>query len=476
MTSGIDPQIGRLALGKLPAGTSYGEQPQPQEVYLPRSHLKALEPDALLVTGTRGAGKTFWWSALQDGNVRRFLAQSERTRLSENTVVRVGFGVRSMPEEYPGVEALQTLRANRTSRDIWRTMLAWQLAKGTEHPLANLASWEDRTEFVAGNTEGIDRFLQDRDDEFGWKGVVFLLLFDGLDRCAEDRAETNEMIRALLQVALEIRSFRHLRIKIFLRSDHVADHAITNFPDASKVLATQVDLTWPSRELFGLLWHHLANGYYGDIFRQYLWEDWRPVATDDHTVYPVPRALVVDEDTQRRKFHGLAGDRMGGRSWRTKPYSWLPDQLADAHRRVSARSFLTALREAALHTDEHPNHAYCLHHESLVHGVKQASTTRIREMQEDHPWIHQAMFALRGLSVPIRFFECEERWLEERVVERLSKDAQAPRHIGDGAKGIRLDLETLGVFQRLRDGRVHVPNVYRVGYGLGRWGGVSVPP
>ena len=478
MTSVIEPEIGRLALGGLPAGTSHGETAQPQEVYLPRSHLKALAADALLVTGMRGAGKTFWWSALQDGDVRQLVAQTERTELNKNTDVRVGFGVRPAPDEFPSLDALRSLRTTRTPREIWRTVLAWQLAKGTDHSLTALTSWEARSEFVARNAEAVDRFLQDRDDEYQWKGVVFLLLFDGLDRCAEDWAETNEMVRTLLQVALEVRSYRHLRIKVFLRSDRVADSALTDFPDASKVLATQVELTWPPHELYGLLWHHLANGSYGDIFRPYLSEDWRPVVTKDHTLYPVPRPLILDEDAQRDKFHGLAGTRMGGRSWRSKPYTWILDHLADAHHRISARSFLAALREAALHTaDKHPDHACCLHHASIAYGVRQASWIRITEMQEDHPWIHQAMSALRGVSVPTGFVEVEERWRAERTVERLSEEARlASRHLSDGAEGIRHGLETLGVFQRLRDGRVHVPNVYRIGYGLGRHGGVMPPP
>ena len=133
--------------------------------------------------------------------------------------------------------------------------------------------------------------------------------------------------------------------------------------------------------------------------------------------------------------------------------------------------------EAAQHTaDEHPDHACCLHHESIIHGVQWASKTRIREMQEDHPWIDQAMSALYGLRVPVSFVEIEWRWLARRVVECLSTDAGPPRHVADRPDGIRRDLETLGVFQRLRDGRVNIPNVYRVGYGLGRRGGVTVPP
>ena len=66
MNKAIGVTEARDALAALPGETSYGETPAPEHVYLPRSHLKALDLDALLVTGMRGAGKTFWWSALQD--------------------------------------------------------------------------------------------------------------------------------------------------------------------------------------------------------------------------------------------------------------------------------------------------------------------------------------------------------------------------------------------------------------------------
>lgn len=47
-----------------------------------------------------------------------------------------------------------------------------------------------------------------------------------------------------------------------------------------------------------------------------------------------------------------------------------------------------------------------------------------------------------------------------------------PRHVEQGPDGVRTDLESLGVFMRLHDGRVNIPDVFRVGYGLGRRGGV----
>lgn len=62
------------ALTALPEGTSHGDAPALDDVYLPRSHAKAMNPDNLLVTGMRGAGKTFWWGAFQNPRVRELLA------------------------------------------------------------------------------------------------------------------------------------------------------------------------------------------------------------------------------------------------------------------------------------------------------------------------------------------------------------------------------------------------------------------
>ena len=59
MANMIDVEIARAALAGLPERTSYDESPSPEEVYLPPSHLKAMDPNNMLVIGMRGAGKTF---------------------------------------------------------------------------------------------------------------------------------------------------------------------------------------------------------------------------------------------------------------------------------------------------------------------------------------------------------------------------------------------------------------------------------
>ena len=481
MSAVIGADAVREAIRALPEGTSHGEPPAPAHVYLPPSHVKALDRDVQLVTGMRGAGKTFWWSALQEGAVRQLVGRAvERPPLNENTEVRTGFGVRPAPDEYPDADRLRALMIDFEPKTVWRTVLAWQFARSEDHPLGKRRSWTTRTRYVASNPEAVDRLFQERDAECDWKGVHFIVLFDALDRCADDWRAMYRAIRGLLQAALELRSYRRLRVKIFLRSDQADQTQIADFPDASKVLYSAVNLNWPRRDLYGLLWHGLGNGPAGAALREFLGGgDWPSVHADERRSFWVPRELVLDEDLQRERFHRIAGRSMGRNRRRGLPYAWVANHLGDTKKRVSPRSFLAALRTAADDTsNEHPEHEYALHYDSIKHGVQAASRIRVMELQEDYPWVHRVMTALAGMVVPLEFEEIAQRWRSSGVLDELGRLVEQnavklpPRGLEAGPEGIRRDLESLGVFLALFDGKVNIPDVYRVGYGLGRKGGV----
>ena len=170
---------------------------------------------------------------------------------------------------------------------------------------------------------------------------------------------------------------------------------------------------------------------------------------------------------------------MGRNARRGFPYTWIPNHLGDTEGRVSPRSFLKALRTAAEDTVEwHPEHQYALHFDSIKRGVQEASRMRVSEIKEDYPWVDRVLQPLSGMTVPCKFQEIEQRWKDGNVLEHLTEDVQQdavklpPLHIGEGAEGVREDLQALGIFLRLYDGRVNIPDVFRVGYGLGRKGGV----
>jgi hypothetical protein len=150
----------------------------------------------------------------------------------------------------------------------------------------------------------------------------------------------------------------------------------------------------------------------------------------------------------------------------------LTNHLADAFGRVSPRSFLTAVRAAASETSR--EEAQAIHHRAIQEGVREAAKIRAREISEDFPWAEQALEALRDLMVPCDIEEVLELWRRAGLEEVVDRDLEARRrrHHGGALPGIIDDLADLGVMQRLRDGRINVPDVYRLPYGIKRRGGV----
>jgi hypothetical protein len=48
-----------------------------------------------------------------------------------------------------------------------------------------------------------------------------------------------------------------------------------------------------------------------------------------------------------------------------------------------------------------------------------------------------------------------------------------PAHINKGSRGVLQDLVQLGMIDLVSGDRINLPDVYRVGYGIGRRGGVK---
>lgn len=475
-------EIRELIIESLPQDTAvFGQTPDLRYTFMPAGHSRASHPDAMLAVGIRGAGKSFWWTVLQSKEYRQMVAHLlPKSGISETTKISVGFGERSSPDDYPGKDTLVQLSQHFDPRQIWRTIALRKVIKGTgEESSLPASSWRDAVKWVVDQPETVERILFRADQELDQAGIHHLILFDALDRTADDWPTMLKLIRGLLQVLLEFRYYKRIRPKAFVRPDHLEDTKTIDFPDSSKVLSQKVELRWPRSELYGLLWQYLGNEpNKGRLFREgcqdilsLSWNQYRDVWT-------VPDKLRNEEETQRKVFHSITGPWMGRDRRRGFPYTWLPNHLGDASGQVSPRSFLAAIRHAA-GDNLRPDYTYPLYYESIKRGVQEASRIRVREMQEDYPWVDILMKPLSGLTVPCQFEEIARRWEDGNILNRLQDDIALaavklpPVHLKEGPNGIRQDIETLGVFERMTDDRVNLPDVYRVGYGLGRKGGVK---
>lgn len=475
-------EIRELILNALPQDTAvFGQTPDLRYTFIPSGHSRALHPDAPLVEGIRGAGKSFWCQVLQSEKHRQLVEYlMPKIGIKKTTIVSVGFGECPSPGDFPGKDTFVKLIERFDARQVWRTVMLRQIMnKSAEGQLFGDKSWLDLVEWATDHPEDVEQKFYQTDRGLDETDRYHLVLFDALDRSADHWPTMLKIIRGLLQVLLEFRSYRRIRPKAFVRPDHLEDPKTADFADSSKVLSQKVELKWPRNELYGLLWQYLGNEPgSGEMFRNESSDICGVSWAQYEGVWSVPEPLKVEEELQRKVFHAITGPWMGKDRRRGFPYTWLPNHLGDARGQVSPRSFLAAVRFAA-EEKSRSDFRYPLYYESIKRGVQEASRIRVREMQEDYPWVTMLMETLSGLTVPCNFKEIAMRWKERNILERLQKDISnegvklPPRHLEDGPEGVRQDLETLGIFERMRDGRVNMPDVYRVGYGLGRRGGVK---
>jgi len=514
----------------------YGVPPPKHQFFVPKTHARALNINIPVVLGDRGMGKSYWWAALQSREHRGLLARAwPDARIREETLVFAGYGKTPDLTQYPSKDVFaHLLRLGHKSRPIWKTIVVWSagqfaaqhglgrgagagagLGDGTgfgfgegagaglwdgsgfgdgrripqvDLVLPDIGLWEERVAWLTANPEPAERLLQQFDATLHAIERDSLWVFDALDDAADDLSTFYTLVEGLCQLALELRSFRHLRAKVFLRTDQFEDRRVGRFPDVSKLRASTASLRWLRTELYGLLWQLLGNHpLRGVEYRQDLYtmlyehklkgrglgrdETREILQLSQATNWTPPPESQFDSAMQERLFHRLTGPFMGETARQGFPYRWLPTHLADARGDISPRSFLSALATAVADTElHHPDHEYAIHFRSLHAGVHEASRIRVGEMAE-HPWVRPLMTTLAGhVEVPLDFADAEARWQE---TSSLSDPEVVTSEI-KSAEQARKRLVELGVWREMKTGRIDVPDIYRFAFGLAKRGGVPL--
>ncbi|MFF3523177.1 hypothetical protein [Streptomyces sp. NRRL B-3253] len=458
--------------------------PSAHTLFMPDSHRTALYVDTTVVPGGRGVGKTFWYRSLLDQGLRELASAEYRISRLRRVIVSPGHGLAMLSDSYPGPQVLRALLADGDTYDIWYAVLLNALG---EPELRALPDWTQKVAWVRANPEPAQRTIERADREAYDGNLVHLLLFDALEHLHAEREQADRLVAGILRLALQMRfGTRNIRLKVFIRPD-MFDSARQHFPDASKLSGYAAELTWTRADLYGLLFHCLGNeeGEAARRFRRITGWDSDP----DGGRHVPPLLLRNDEDAQTLLFEQIADPFMGSNFRKGRPYTWLPNHLMDGKGRISPRSFLQALLTAAERTrTAHRDHDRALHQEAIRTGVQKASERRVEEVSEDTPWVRLAIKPLEGCQVPIDKKKVLELWAEANLPAALAKDSAGyaqqdeprlvrtgPRHPDDLPRLID-ELSALGVMTPpRRDGRLDLPDVYRIAFGLGRRGGVPRP-
>jgi hypothetical protein len=455
-----------------PTAAEYAE-PTPQTLYFPVGHDKALNPDNALVIGMRGAGKTFWWKALQNNALRSVIPRHyPRAGVLENAIVTPGFGAN--PNVcYPDPDTLTALiREDEDASPIWRTVIFWNVVNKDDLP--DIASWNDRRNWVKSNTQKVSELLLAKDKELDDKNQFHIVLFDALDVASREWATVFKLVKGLLENLLRFSTYKRIRPKAFLRNDHLEDSSVQGFPDSSKLLNRSIELEWPREELYNMFWSYLWNDTATpNTFQTQLCESFNIRLPNDQRTGMIPSELKTEEN-QKRVFNAIAGEFMGTNRRRGFTYSWLYGHLCDSSGNVSPRSFIEALKTAAegltRQDSKHP-----LHYEDIKKGVQAASKIRVDELAEDYPWVRTLLEPLKNMNVPASFEDISDKWKRKfpRGYDELASAKLAPQHLREGERGLYEDLINLHIFEEMKDGRTNLPDVYRVAFVIGRKGGVK---
>ena len=470
-----DPEILREAILSTPLETSsFGEEPKPGTLYVPPAHIKTLRLESNLVVGARGVGKSFWTAALASRPLREHLGMAVPEL--DRTDVGIGFSSKPSIDHYPDEEGFSQMSASGTDPyDIWRAVV-FRWVDGMEKRVLSQRSWPDTVVWIKKNWEDASRMIEGFHGDLVAKGRYGLILFDALDRTSNDWQAMDTIVRGLLRTVLWLKSFPNLNAKVFLRDDQF-ERTVTDFPDASKLSTTKTELSWERYDLHGLLWQRLVNApeNHGIVLRNVYREVFGRNPEEKDGIFELSEECKRESDLQRTLFKKLAGPWMGKDPRRGTPYTWVVGHLSDGRGQTSPRSFLSAIQHAAEDSrSRYGANPLPLHYESLKRGIRQASNIRVDELAEDYPWVRTVLETLRGLNVPCDYDQIRERWHQSfpdgpagMRTERLPA-----QQTGRGWDGIRDDLKRLGVLDIKRDDRIDMPDIYRVGFGLGRKGGV----
>jgi hypothetical protein len=483
MTHASDLRESMQALPNL-AVTSTGKPPEPGEVFFPESHAEVLDPDVSLVIGNRGMGKTFWALALADEQLRSEIG-SRYVRLRKWKIdglqVYLGFADAEGGSAIVSRADLESVEHLAAPEDIWRAVYIRAVegfqSKKLPKTFSGLVRW------VSVNKIEQRELFRAVDQNLSTKDQRVLLVFDQLDQLADDWGRIQDLTKGLLKLALALKSYKNLKIKLFMRPDQAENRDIFSFPDASKVAGGGRVLTWRPSDLYGLLFFEVCRIPAGKRAFSTLCRSIGINPERLHVRLQIPDQLAKDSSLQGKLFDEMAGSMMGKGLKRGRPFTWIPTHLADARGEISPRTFLHVIKTAAEHDDPEPRDS-AIDFNGIQEGVRRASANRLTELEEDYPWVSLALEPLKGLLVPCLATDILGRWEKFETVGNIRfrfRGRRAPISLGVGRKSTATEaamsllrvLSEIGVVEERDNGKLNLPDIFRVKAGVLRKGGVA---
>jgi hypothetical protein len=451
-----------------------------EDIYAPETHAAALDPATSIVLGSRGTGKSFWASVLGQPETRKAAARAYPKLGLDRVTASFGFTGLGGPDGI-GIDAVDACvpadSDRKRAKDFWWATILHAASKASEEPRAKLSSflsdaadWESRGEILANHEKRLRG-----------EGRILLIIYDALDRMATEWPRRRLLTEALLEVAWDMRAFSAIRIKLFFRPDQLDDDAL-RFVELPKLTTGAVRLQWSQLDLYGLLYSRLATALdlgrtaFAKLLQQ------KSIQIGDRDAIITRRwTLIHNEEQQLQVMGNLAGPYMASGRFgfkKGKTYDWTYNHLADAFREVTPRSFLGLMIAAAKYGSPPDDRA--ITPEGLRHGLRAASKTRVDQLHQDFVWIKGVLAPLAGLLLPQAEEEVFQVWKAAGTMAALMEDARTKKYLppfppkeNPSEIDLYLALKRIGVMQPRKDGRIDMPDLFRVAAKLLKKGGTA---
>lgn len=471
-----DSEVVREYLASLPTDVSHDAQgsrePEPNEIFTPTRHAMVLATETAIVVGGRGAGKSFWSGVLLSESCRAVAAKAYPTLSLNKVRSQVGFSGLGTRRGVDREKLDACVPADATlvqARAFWWATVLRALAidrgERPQPPSAYLDQVKDAEDL-----------LEDAEERHRARQTRLVLVYDAIDTVAATWARRRLLTQALLEVVWSLRAWRHVRPKVFIRPDQLDDDAM-RYVELPKLRAGAVHLRWTGKDLYAMLFTRLYLSRVGAPFHALCGGAGE---FDEVQVRSERWTLRRDEAAQRAAMTRLAGPYMAdGPNGRKKgtTYDWPIRHLADANEEITPRSFLTLMIGAA-QSSARPERT--LPPEGIrIRGMRLASRVRVDQLFEEFPWIKGALAPLAGISLPADEHVVFGAWRAAHTVSVTVKDAKTQAYLapfGDGRPSeaeLAAAMCRIGVMLRRADGRLDMPDLFRVAARLLKRGGTK---
>lgn len=455
----------------------------PKYWYPITQHLRAFDPDVVLVVGDRGTGKSALFKAVFENKLLPFLEPFDPIRrLPYKDTQHLNWVAHSFSDQdFAGHKAIKTvMKSSGKEIDFWFAYLVRKL-----HQYLQDSPFDKLVNIPGADTDAIlqtfDQLankpliaLDNLDQKLLKEDSWIFIGYDELDTLGgADWDAMTGAVRGLISFWSNYsRRWRRIRSKIFLRSDLFRRHSSVGGADLAKLAANRVELTWSDKNLFSMLIKRIANT--SDDLYNYCKSAKIPFKKDKDPIFGYIPDLSDAEDA-RPFIERIIGKYMGAGNRKGQSFTWVLDHLRDSKKIVTPRLLvrlfeITAGKERDNPGAKGPN---LFRPASLRRALDDISNDHVTQAHSEWPW-------LDGIKKRIR----EDKlvpWSRKELQKLLAKNwedswSDSKPDIKPPAADSRefIDyLVELGIFRERSEDRIDVPDIYLSGLGLIRKGGVK---